>query len=97
MANDRSVNISPLTLSKIKQKKFSVLDGLELQDLFFDSSRAIAGAQQHAVEPSGTAHRLYPGAATRLQTKNCLLPRRKTSCPDIDILMHCDGTIAPVF
>src|SRR4029434_4646682 len=67
-----------------------------LQNLFLTGGSAVARAQERAVEHSGTAGHLYPGAAIRLQAKHCLLFRRQTSRPDIDILMHRDGTIASI-
>src|SRR4029434_4513258 len=67
-----------------------------LQNLFLTGGSTVARAQERAAEHSGTARHLYPGAAIRLQAKHCLLFRRQTSRPDIDILMHRDGTIASI-
>src|SRR4029434_643932 len=91
----RNLQLDTLS-SQIEQKKLSVVDCLDLQNLFLTGGSAVARAQERAAEHSGTARHLYPGAAIRVQAKHCLLFRRQTSRPDIDILMHRDGTIASI-
>src|SRR5262245_18128347 len=83
--------------SKIKDEKFSSLHRLDLKDLLLTSRSSVTGTQKGAVERCGTAGNLYPGLPTGLQAKSCLLFRRKTSRPYVDILMHRHGTIASLF
>jgi hypothetical protein len=83
--------------SKVEHKKFSCFGSSNLQDLFFVDGRAIARVQPRAIKRHRTARHMREGVATRLQAKSSLRSGRKAGRPDVNILMHCDGSIPSRF
>src|SRR5258708_39855197 len=95
--SSRAALIACYLSSQIEYKNLGVIERLELQRAFFANSRAIACVQQHTIKLHGTARHLCPDIAARLEGKIQLLSSRETRGPDVHVLMHGDGTVAPVF